>query len=473
MHTAHTHTRSNSQLIPFSQEQQYHHQLLDSEDDFPASPGDLQNQLQQRPPPQQQQQQQQQQPPPPPPPQQLQHYPHNFEMLNFLTFAVQAACLVEKLHQNGVIHGQLSPTSFRWEESSSLNTPDNNNSNTNGNVTGISNISIGRNYIFNTSFNYLSLFPSSSVSTLAFKSDPDLTSNNNNNNNNSSSSNNLAVFPSTTTSPRQSFQHPSRKENQSSPSQLSLDKSGSIAKTSTAVSNGSVSVCVSINSYSISNSTSNNNSSTNLSSANLSSANLSSNGGSKAAPPKQRRFSLVLDCTHLSLGERTVEPVDSPARRGLREHTPSSSCLSHGSPSSCTLSTDLSGTAPAPPPPPEANVCSSNSIGSLLDPTLFSLSNPNLQPYNTHSATVIPDAITSRMARLKRTLLHSSTPSAVTQSSQNPTASPSSSQALSTAGTSGSTQHLVVKQHFMLHVPQELHSPPGCVLPVQIDIYSL
>jgi hypothetical protein len=60
------------------------------------------------------------------------------------------------------------------------------------------------------------------------------------------------------------------------------------------------------------------------------------------------------------------------------------------------------------------------------------------------------------MARFKRSFLHPSTSSSTANHPPtNPTASTlPSSQTLSAAGTPGSSQPLVVRQHFLLHVPQ-------------------
>ncbi|KAI7817034.1 hypothetical protein BC939DRAFT_19936 [Gamsiella multidivaricata] len=358
---------------------------------------------------------------------------HTFDMARFLDFTVEASVLLETLHQNGLIHGQLSPTSFRWEESSSLKAF--NSSNT----SGTSNTS-------NSNGNGVSSPP---LSSSTFTTPPSAIRAN--------SDQSLSAFPPSP-SPRHSFQgHPSRKENHTSPSQLTLDRAGSIAKTSATISNSSSSTGTGT-------STGNSNSS-------------SCNNNTKPAH-RSRRYSLVLDCTHLGLGEKSTEPVDSPAKKGLRDHAAAANVANghgHGSPST-TLGITLSSTVPIALDADGSGSNTSGSIGSLLDPALFSPHDLNLQPYSSGSNGVLHDTISSRMARIKRSLLSSSASSpAISQSASS--ASPASSSATSAgstaSGVSGSSQPLVIKQHFLLHVPQELHSPPGCVLPVQIDIYSL
>ncbi|KAF8986222.1 histidine kinase osmosensor [Entomortierella lignicola] len=324
---------------------------------------------------------------------------HTFDMCRFLDFTVEASVLLETLHQNGLIHGQLSPTSFRWEKSSSLKTVES----TNATIT--------------------SPPTSSSSSTSTVKQDSDQ----------------LSSPPK-----HNHLTHPTRRENHTSPSQLTLDKSGSLAK--------------------------------NNSSSPSPSPSHSNNSNNAKSVRKQRRYSLVLDCTHLGLGEKSTESADSPARKGLRDHSQpssgqsSSSASNSGSSTATTVTTDTTSN--------NSNNSTANT-GFLTDPTLFSPSDPNLQPYNnTSSATIIHDAFATRMARIKRTLLPLSSSSSTTQpnacSPSLLTSSPlSSGVASSGSAIPGSPQPLVIKQHFLLHVPQELHSPPGCTLPVQIDIYSL
>ncbi|KAG0013048.1 hypothetical protein BGZ80_011314 [Entomortierella chlamydospora] len=132
--------------------------------------------------------------------------------------------------------------------------------------------------------------------------------------------------------------------------------------------------------------------------------------------------------------------MDSPARKGLRDHSQSSN--GHGQ--TLSVSSSTAGTA--------TDTCNNNTTttGILPDLALFSPSDPNLQPYSTNSAAIFHDAIAARMARIKRSFLPSTSSSAFSHSSTNSSSFPLSS----------SSSH-------------ELHSPPGCVLPVQIDIYSL
>ncbi|GJJ76068.1 hypothetical protein EMPS_08427 [Entomortierella parvispora] len=363
---------------------------------------------------------------------------HNFDMAKFLDFSIEASVLLETLHQNGLIHGQLCPTSFQWEDSSSLKT----------------------------------VTPPTSTSSST-----------------SSTSDTLASSPSisrTDDRPKHFQTHPSRRDNHTSPSQLTLDR-GALAKTT------------------------------------------------NASKRKQRRYSLVLDCTHLGLGDKTAEPTDSPARKGLRDHhahhtqtsctssaatassalssshitaTANAVASSSSSPSSTANNNGNNSTTAAPsihplaPSSPNAFTLDTHThtnanystpyctAGSLADPTLFSPSDANLQPYSTttsHGSTVIHDAIAARVARIKRSLLPSSSSSSSSSpaGAQSPLSTPPSSSSSSASaptlastvssspGGQGSSQPLVLKKHFLLHVPQELHSPPGCVLPVQIDIYAL
>ncbi|KAG0092065.1 histidine kinase osmosensor [Podila epicladia] len=236
-------------------------------------------------------------------------------MTKFLDFAVEASSLLEVLHQQGIVHGQLCPTSFSWEESSS---------------TGCT--------------------TSSSSSGNTVRDDP-LTS---------------SISATNSSSPLLAYGHPRRRDNYTSPSQVSLERGTSTTKSTRATS-------------------------------------------------RPRRLSLTLDCTHLGLGS------DGP-RKGLRD-------------------------VPATPEP-----------GSFTDPNLFCSES---SVYST--GTVLQDAIAARVARIKRSLLpsHSSSLS----SSALGLAAPSSA---SSSGTSAP-----LKKHFLLHIPQDLHSPPGCVLPIQIDIYAL
>ncbi|KAG0285728.1 histidine kinase osmosensor [Linnemannia gamsii] len=350
-------------------------------------------------------------------------------MSRFLDFAVEASVLLETLHQNGLIHGQLCPTSFRWEESSSLKKAiepkaDQDYALLTSTLTGTS--------------------PSTAVAST-----------------NSSSSS------------RTSYQsHPSRKDNHTSPASLSRPHTAS-NNTPTSTNN--------INNNNNSNNSTNGNATSN-----------SSTSGSNKPSRRQRRYSLVLDCTHLGLGEKSTEPPDSPARKGLRDQSNSNynnnySSLHHpfvsppqsasSSPSAAALTNgsfenSYINHVPSNHASPNPNI----NAGSFLDPLLFSPSEANLLPYsNTNSAAVFHDAITTRMARIKRSLLSSSSSSpTLGQTSSSTSSSTMTSQSGSTSTRdSGSTLPFALKRHFMLHVPQELHSPPGCVLPVQIDIYTL
>ncbi|KAF9376431.1 histidine kinase osmosensor [Podila verticillata] len=239
-------------------------------------------------------------------------------MTKFLDFAVEASSLLEMLHQQGIVHGQLCPTSFSWEESSSS----------------------GHNTISS----------SSSFSGNTAKDDP-LTS---------------SISATNASSPllHHHSGHPHRRDNYTSPSQLSLEK-GTTKSTKTT---------------------------------------------------RPRRLSLTLDCTHLGLGG---EP-----QKGLRD-------------------------IPTTPEP-----------GSFTDPNLFCHES---SVYST--GTVLQDAIAARVARIKRSLLPSHS-SSLSSSALGHPPSPGS-------GSSCTTQVTPLKKHFLLHIPQELHSPPGCVLPIQIDIYAL
>ncbi|KAG0025698.1 histidine kinase osmosensor [Podila clonocystis] len=249
--------------------------------------------------------------------------PHGFDMTKFLDFAVEASSLLEVLHQQGIVHGQLCPTSFSWEESSSAGC----------NTTATTTTST-----------------SSSGNT---KDDP-LTSS-------ISATNSSSPFLAYNTG------HPHRRDNYTSPSQLSLERGASTTKNTKVAS-------------------------------------------------RPRRLSLTLDCTHLGLGG------DGP-RKGLRD-------------------------VPTTPEP-----------GSFTDPSLF-FSESSV--YST--GTVLQDAIAARVARIKRSLLssHSSSLSSSALGQSSPASSSSSG-----------TTPVPLKKHFLLQIPQDLHSPPGCVLPIQIDIYAL
>ncbi|KAG0325819.1 histidine kinase osmosensor, partial [Podila horticola] len=244
-------------------------------------------------------------------------------MTKFLDFAVEASSLLEVLHQQGIVHGQLCPTSFSWEESSS------------------------------TGCNTTTTTTTSSYFSGNTKDDP-LTSS-------------ISATNSSSTLPTYNAGHPRRRDNYTSPSQLSLERGTSNAK--------------------------------------------------NTKPTRPRRLSLTLDCTHLGLGG------DGP-RKGLRD-------------------------VPTTPEP-----------GSFTDPSLFCSES---SVYST--GTVLQDAIAARVARIKRSLLpsHSSSLS-----------SSALGHSLSGSGpSSGAAPMAPLKKHFLLHIPQELHSPPGCVLPIQIDIYAL
>ncbi|KAG9064863.1 histidine kinase osmosensor [Linnemannia hyalina] len=312
-----------------------------------------------------------------------QYQQHNLDMSRFLDFAVEASVLLETLHQNGLIHGQLCPTSFSWEESSSLKKA----------IESTSNTTLMTNAHANASSTSVVLSPPTT-----------------------SSSNN----------------------------------------TTTATKADQDSALLTI--------TSNN----------------SSTGGSNSSNKpgrRQRRYSLVLDCTHLGLGEKSSEPPDSPARKGLRDQShannnnSSSSNFHHpfasppqsasSSPIAGALSNNLSENN-------YINHASSNNAspnhnaGSFQDPLLFSPSDANLLPYsNTNSAAVFHDAIAARMARIKRSLLPSSSSSPTLGQSSSHSSSTSSSTATSqsgstSTGTSGSPLPFVLKRHFLLHVPQDM-----------------
>lgn len=404
--------------------------------------------------------------------QQQQYQQHNLDMSRFLDFAVEASVLLETLHQNGLIHGQLCPTSFRWEESSSLKKTIESASNTTLTTTTTTNAHA------NASSTSVILPPpttsSSNNSTTTNKAEQDyalLTITSTLTGNSPSAVVTSTNAPSSS-SPRSSYQsHPSRKDNHTSPASLSRPHTASNTPNNTNNINNS--------SSSINGNTTGNNSSTGA-----------SNSGNKPGR-RQRRYSLVLDCTHLGLGEKSSEPPDSPARKGLRDqsHTNNSSNNLHhpfssppqsasSSPSAATLTNGSFENN-------YINHASSNNAspnpnaGSFLDPLLFSPSDANLLPYsNTNSAAVFHDAIATRMARIKRSLLPSSSSSpTLGQSSSHSSSTPSSTAASqagpTSTGASGSPLPFVLKRHFLLHVPQELHSPPGCVLPVQIDIYTL
>ncbi|KAG0016112.1 histidine kinase osmosensor [Podila clonocystis] len=244
-------------------------------------------------------------------------------MTKFLDFAVEASSLLEVLHQQGIVHGQLCPTSFSWEESSSAGC------------------------------NTTATTPTSTSSSGNTKDDP-LTSS-------ISATNSSSPFLAYNTG------HPHRRDNYTSPSQLSLERGTSKSKSTKATS-------------------------------------------------RPRRVSLTLDCTHLGLGS------DGP-RKGLRD-------------------------VPTTPEP-----------GSFTDPSLF-FSESSV--YST--GTVLQDAIAARVARIKRSLLSSHSSSL---------SSSALGQSLPGSSSSSGTTPVPLKKHFLLHIPQDLHSPPGCVLPIQIDIYAL
>ncbi|KAF9303493.1 histidine kinase osmosensor, partial [Mortierella antarctica] len=244
-------------------------------------------------------------------------------MTKFLDFAVEASSLLEVLHQQGIVHGQLCPTSFSWEESSS---------------TGCT----------------TSTTTTSSSSGNTARDDP-LTS---------------SISATNSSSPLLAYNtgHPHRRDNYTSPSQLSLERGTSTTKNTKATS-------------------------------------------------RPRRLSLTLDCTHLGLGG------DGP-RKGLRD-------------------------VPATPEP-----------GSFTDPSLFCSES---SVYST--STVLQDAIAARVARIKRSLLPSHS-SSLSSSALGHSPAPGSN-------SSSSATPAPLKKHFLLHIPQDLHSPPGCVLPIHIDIYAL
>ncbi|KAK3837946.1 MAG: hypothetical protein JOS17DRAFT_732270 [Linnemannia elongata] len=388
--------------------------------------------------------------------QQQQQYPqHNLDMSRFLDFAVEASVLLETLHQNGLIHGQLCPTSFRWEESSSLKKAIESSSNTT--TTPTTTIKAHA----NASSTSVALTPpttsSSNNTTTTSKTDQDyalLTITNTLTGNSPSAAATSTNGPSSSSSPRTSYQsHPTRKDNHTSPASLSRTHTASNTSNNTNnINNGSSSI--------------NGKATGNNSSAG------GSNSGNKPGR-RQRRYSLVLDCTHLGLGEKSSEPLDSPARKGLRDqsHTnnnsnsnlhlpiasppqsasssPSAATLTNGSfENNCSNHASSNNASPNP------------NAGSFLDPLLFSPSDANLLPYNnTNSAAVFHDAIAARMARIKRSLLPSSSSSPTLGQSSSHSSSTSSSiatsQSVSTStGASGSQLPFVLKRHFMLHVPQ-------------------
>ncbi|KAK3842564.1 MAG: hypothetical protein J3R72DRAFT_128175 [Linnemannia gamsii] len=383
----------------------------------------------------------------PPPPLQ-----HTLDMSRFLDFAVEASMLLETLHQNGLIHGQLCPTSFRWEESSSLKKAIESNSTTTSptSTTTISSSKTTTNT--NASSSSTSGVPASSSNTSTSKTEQEsyalltstLLGTNPASASTTSNSSNSASSPSSRTSYQS---HPTRKDNHTSPASLSRTHTAGNTTSST-----------------------NNINSTNTNGLS-SSQSSSSTGGTNNGKPgrRQRRYSLVLDCTHLGLGEKSSEPPDSPARKGLRDQShhplfrppqsasssPSTMALTNGSfesihsgnsnSSSTTLGVSTSTAHP--------------NAGSFLDPLLFSPSDANLQPYSTtNSAAAFHDAVTARMARIKRSLLPSS-PSSPTlgqsssHSSSTSSTVPSQSKSTSTDA-SGSPLPFVLKRHFMLHVPQ-------------------
>ncbi|KAF9157010.1 histidine kinase osmosensor [Linnemannia schmuckeri] len=462
----HSHSRSLSQpAIPLSQEHSlpflpHQQQLFDlmAEQDSSSSV-DNSSSNQHRSSHQQQQHQSQQQ---------QQQYPqHSLDMSRFLDFAVEASVLLETLHQNGLIHGQLCPTSFRWEESSSLKKAIEPASNTtlmtttsaHTNTASTSGVlpppatSSANNTTTTTSKADQDHAPLTITSTLTGASPSAAVASTN--------------APSSTC-PRTSYQsHPSRKDNHTSPASLSRTHAASNISSTNNINNSS-SINVTGNS--------------------------SSTGGSNSSHKpgrRQRRYSLVLDCTHLGLGEKSSEPPDSPARKGLRDQSHNSNSnnqLQHpfaSPPQSASSSPSAAALTNGSFENNYINHTSSNNAspnsnaGSFLDPLLFSPSDANLLPYsNTNSAAVFHDAIAARMARIKRTLLPSSSSSPTLGQSSSYSSSTSSStvasqSGLTSTGTSGAPLPFVLKRHFMLHVPQELHSPPGCVLPVQIDIYTL
>ncbi|KAG0343883.1 hypothetical protein BG004_004914 [Podila humilis] len=171
--------------------------------------------------------------------------PAGFDMTKFLDFAVEASSLLEVLHQQGIVHGQLCPTSFSWEESSS-NAPGN-----------CSNITSKCNNGSHTDHDQLL------TSSIAATNSSPRHSLQGNANSSTNLGNNMSG-------------HPHRKDNHTSPGQLTLDRAGTLAKNTKAVS---------------------------------------------ATPPtrRPRRLSLTLDCTHLGLGERAD---GGGPRKGLRDHVP-------------------------------------------------------------------------------------------------------------------------------------------------------
>ncbi|KAF8943343.1 histidine kinase osmosensor [Haplosporangium gracile] len=411
---------------------------------------------------QQHQPQQQQQ-------QQQQYQQHNLDMSRFLDFAVEASVLLETLHQSGLIHGQLCPTSFRWEESSSLKKA----------IEPASNMTLATttNAYTNTALISGVLPPpttsaANNNTTTTSKTDQDyalLTVTSTLTGASSSAAVASTNASSSSTYPRTSYQsHPSRKDNHTSPASLSRTHAASNTSSTDNINNSN-----SIN-------------------GNVTGNSSSTGGSNSSSKPgrRQRRYSLVLDCTHLGLGEKSSEPPDSPARKGLRDqsHSDNSNNQLHhpfaSPPQSASSSPSAAALTNGSFENNYMNHTSSNNAspnsnaGSFLDPLLFSPSDANLLPYsNTNSAAVFHDAIATRMARIKRSFLSSSSSPTLGQPSSHPSSTSSSTVAsqtgLTSTGASGSPLPFVLKRHFMLHVPQELHSPPGCVLPVQIDIYTL
>ncbi|KAF9542527.1 histidine kinase osmosensor [Mortierella hygrophila] len=450
----HSHSRSLSQpAIPLSQEHPLaflpHQQLLfDLMAEQESSSADNHHQLSSHPHYQNQSQHQHQQ-----------YQQHNLDMSRFLDFAVEASVLLETLHQNGLIHGQLCPTSFSWEESSSLKKAIESTSNTTLTTTMT-------NAHANASSTSVVLppptTPSNNNTTTASKADQDsalLTITSTLTGNSPSAAIASTNAPSSSSSPRTNYQsHPSRKDNHTSPASLSRVHTASNTSNNTNYINN--------NSNSINGNATGNNSST---------------GGSNSSNKpgrRQRRYSLVLDCTHLGLGEKSSEPPDSPARKGLRDQ-------SHNNNNSSSSSSNFHHPFSSPPQSasssPSAGALGNNSsennyinhassnnaspnhnAGSFQDPLLFSPSDANLLPYsNTNSAAVFHDAIAARMARIKRSLLPSSSSSPTLGQSSSHSSSTSSSTATSQSGStstgaSGSPLPFVLKRHFLLHVPQDM-----------------